>query len=472
MTDELTTKSLSELADLIRAREVSPVEVVEAHLHRIERLNPQLNAVVTLAPDVLEKAREAEALMMRGEALGTLHGVPLTIKDTIETRGLRTTGGSRVRAGYLPERDATTVARVRGAGAIVLGKTNVAEMAAAYDTENPVFGHANNPYDVQRTTGGSSGGEAAAIAACLSPGGLGSDLMGSIRVPAHCCGIAGLKPTNGSVPGDGHLPASEGVASLGAAIGPLARTVRDVRLLFRVIAGMDESRAVSASGELDVRGTRAAWYAFDGVTPVTPETRGAVEAAARALEEAGMIVREERPPGVERGQELWSKLFARAALLQMKEEYRGAEEQAGEFVRYLLDSSKNAEPPSFDEFAHAWMERDLLRSRLLEWMKETPLIIAPVGAMPACVHGTRKISVEGESLSIFRAYSYAQTYNVFGLPAACVPAARTHEGLPLGVQVIGRPFADEAVLAVASLLEERLGGWQPPALSNQTDLRL
>jgi amidase len=450
---------------------------MEAHLRRIERLNPQLNAIVTLAPDALERAREAEAELMRGQLRGALHGVPVTIKDTIETRGLLTTGGSRVRAGYLPERDATAVARLRASGALVLGKTNVAEMAAAYDTENPVFGHANNPYDLKRTTGGSSGGEAAAIAACLSPGGLGSDLMGSARVPAHFCGIAGLKPTTGSVPCDGHIPASEGVASLGAAIGPLARNVEDLRLLFRVIAGADERQAVSAAlpsglNSIDVHGLHAAWYAFDGVTPVTAETREAVEAAARALEAAGMSVREERPPSVERGQELWSKLFARAALVQMKEEYRGAENEAGEFVRYLLDSSKHVAPPSFDEFAQAWMERDLLRARLLEWMKETPFILAPVGAMPACLHGARKVSVEGKSLSIFRAFSYAQTYNVFGLPAACVPAARTREGLPVGVQVIGRPFADEAVLRVAAILEERLGGWQPPALSNQADLRL
>jgi len=296
--------------------------------------------------------------------------------------------------------------------------------------------------------------------------------MGSIRVPAHFCGIAGLKPTSGSVPGDGHLPASEGVTSLGAVIGPLARKVEDVRLLFRVIAGMDESRAVNDVRALDVRAARVAWYAFDGVTPVSAETRGAVSAAVRALEEAGMKVREERPPGVERGQELWSKLFARAALLEMKREYAGAEAEAGEFVRYLLESSKNAEPPAFDEFARAWKERDLLRARLLEWMEETPFILAPVGAMPAFEHGARKVSIEGESLSIFRAFSYAQTFNVLGLPAACVPVARTPEGLPVGVQVIGRPFADEAVLQVAALLEERLGGWQPPALSNQTDLRL
>jgi Asp-tRNA(Asn)/Glu-tRNA(Gln) amidotransferase A subunit family amidase len=294
--------------------------------------------------------------------------------------------------------------------------------------------------------------------------------MGSIRVPAHFCGIAGLKPTTGRVPRGGHLPNSAGVASLGAVVGPLARQVEDLTLVFRVIAGFDEREAVSAPlsgelGEADVRGWRVAWHAFDGVAPVTRETRGAVELAAHALEDAGLSVGEERPPCVERGQDLWSKLFARAAQVQMKEDYAGHEEQAGAFVRYLLDASPGASPPAFEEFARAWTERDRLRARLLEWMKETPLMIAPVGAMPAYEHGVRSVEVEGQALSIFRAFSYAQTWNVFGLPAVAVPVSRTREGLPIGVQVIGRPYAEEAVLAAAAILERSLGGWQPSPLA-------
>lgn len=472
--NELTGQSLVQLAGLIRRRDVSPVEVVEAHLRRIELLNPRLNAIVTLAPDALDRAREAEEALMRGETTGPLHGVPLTVKDTIETRALRTTGGSRRYASYLPSKDAEAVARLRAAGAIIIGKTNVAEMAAAYDTENPLFGPSHNPYDPKRTTGGSSGGEAAAIAACLSAGGLGSDLMGSIRVPAHFCGIAGLKPTTGRVPGGGHLPQSSGPASLGAVIGPMARHLADLLTLFHVIAGFDEREAVSApaplaQGEIDLRGMSVAWHAFDGATPVTKETRGAVEKAAQALEEAGLSVREERPPGVERGGDLWTKLFARAALVEMLEVYRGHVEEAGTFVRYLLDSSADAAPQAFDEYARAWLERDHLRFELAEWMKGTPLIIAPVGAMPAYEKGARKVSVEGQTLSIFRAFTYAQTYNVFGLPAVTVSVGRTHEGLPVGVQIIGRPFAEEMILAAARAIEERLGGWQPPPLALSED---
>src|SRR5258705_13586375 len=207
---DLSSESITRLAELIRAREVSPVDVLQAHLDRIDLLNPQLNAIVTLAPDAMEKAKEAEAAVSRGVALGPLHGVPLTIKDTIETAGLRTTSGSLLRAEFIPQRDAPAVARLKAAGAIVLGKTNPAEMAMDYTADNPVFGRTNNPYDLSLTPGGSSGGEGAAIASCMSPGGIGSDLAGSIRIPSHFCGIAGLKSTTGRIPGECQFPPSTG----------------------------------------------------------------------------------------------------------------------------------------------------------------------------------------------------------------------------------------------------------------------
>src|SRR3989449_2189958 len=234
--DDLIAHSATRLAELIRTRVVSPVEVVEAHLRSIESLNPALNAIVTPARDLLECARKAEEVLMQGNDVGPLHGVPVTIKDTIETAGIRTTSGSRIRENFVPEKDATVVARLKAAGAIILGKTNTPELAIPYETDNPVFGRTNNPYDVERTAGGSSGGEAAAIAACLSPAGIGSDLSGSVRVPAHFCGIVGLKPTGGRVPTDGHVPPVTGPFTLGACIGPMARTVADIRLLFGVIA--------------------------------------------------------------------------------------------------------------------------------------------------------------------------------------------------------------------------------------------
>src|SRR5260370_39040339 len=188
--NELIIESLTKLARLIRTRGASPVEIAEAYLQQIQKLNPMLNAIVTLAPDLMDKAKEAEARVMSSKNLGALHGVPVTIKDTIETAGLRTTSGSAIRAAFIPERDAPAVVRLKAAGAIILGKSNVAEMAMDYTADNPVFGRTHNPYDLSRTPGGSSGGEAAAIASCMSPGGLGSDLAGSIRIPSHFCGIA------------------------------------------------------------------------------------------------------------------------------------------------------------------------------------------------------------------------------------------------------------------------------------------
>ena len=227
MNDELTRLSAARAAELIRGGELSPVDLLKAYLQRIESLNPRLNAVVTLAADAAESAREAEAAVARGGRVGPLHGVPLTVKDTIPVRGVRMTRGSRVGADYVPDEDATAVARLRAAGAIIVGKTNCSELALDYTADNPVFGRTNNPHDLSRSPGGSSGGCAAAVAACLTGASLGSDLAGSVRIPAHFCGVAGLKPTAGRVPGHGHAPPVEGPYALGASLGPLARSVED-----------------------------------------------------------------------------------------------------------------------------------------------------------------------------------------------------------------------------------------------------
>lgn len=462
LSDDLTINSAGQLASLIRARAVSPVEIVEAHLQRIERLNPSLNAIVTLAPDLLDRARAAEAELMSGKEVGPLHGLPITVKDTIDTQSLRTTAGSRLLADNVPDRDATVVARLKAAGAIISGKTNTPEMALPYETDNPIFGRTNNPYELGRTPGGSSGGEAAAIAASLSVAGIGSDLSGSIRVPAHFCGIAGLKPTTGRVPVDGHTPSVTGLLSIGACIGPMARTVADLALLFGVIAD-----AAPEPGDASLRGLRIAWYADDGVAPVTDETRAAVRAAASALSHAGLEVSEEQPPGVSQGARLWTELFSRAASDQLREFYHGREDEAGPKVSMLLanlelETDLPKRISKAEQAATAVLEREHRREDLLRWMKTTPLILAPVGATPAFEHGAQRVTVDGESLSVFRAFSYSQTFNVFGLPSVVVPAGKSAEGLPIGVQIVGRPFEERTVLAAAAAIEEALGGWQRP----------
>ncbi|MFN2406648.1 MAG: amidase [Pyrinomonadaceae bacterium] len=430
----LCAQSLTKLAELLRKREVSAVEVIEAHLKQIERLNPALNAIVTLAPRVSKSSE------------GPLSGVPITVKDTIETAGIRTTSGSRIRADYVPERDAPAVARLKAAGAVVLGKTNAAEMAMDYNADNPVFGRAVHPLDAKLTPGGSSGGEAVAIATHMSPGGLGSDLAGSVRIPAHFCGICGLKPTTGRVPGEGQFPPSSGPYGLGAVIGPLARTVADLRLLFGVLS--NESLV-----ERDLRGARFAWYGDDGVVPVTEETAQAVKNAAKALIDAGLIGEERRPPHIERGNELWLKLFSRASVVQLRQAYAGRENEGGSFVSWRLRTADDAPAPSLDEYIGNWMERDRLREELLRWMETTPLIVAPVGSTPAYEHDTLKVTVKGSTFGTFRAFSYAQAFNVFDLPVVTVPAGRSNNGLPIGVQIVGRPFAEEEVLAAAEIVE-------------------
>jgi Asp-tRNA(Asn)/Glu-tRNA(Gln) amidotransferase A subunit family amidase len=449
--DELVQQSLTTIARLIRQREVSPVEVAEAHLERIAQLNPELNAIVTTAPDVVERARAAEASLLRGDEVGSLHGVPVTVKDTIDTAGLRTTSGSKIRIDYVPETDAPAVARLKAAGAIVLGKTNAAEMAMDYTADNLVFGRTNHHLDAGLTPGGSSGGEAVAIATHMSPGGIGSDLAGSVRIPAHFCGICGLKPTTGRIPGELQFPPSIGPYSLGAVIGPMARSVGDLRLLLGALSKDPFERS-----SFDLRGTRVAWYTDDGVAPVTEETAYAVAAAAAALSDAGLIVEEQRPPHVDRGNEMWLKVFSRASVVQLRTLYRGRESEGGSFVRWRLGTADAIPTPTLDEYIASWMERDRLREELLQWMETTPIIIAPVGATPAYPHDTLKVTVRGSTFGTFRAFSYAQTFSVFDLPVVTVPAGKSNDGLPIGVQIAGTPFAEEMVLAAAEIIEKSL----------------
>ena len=447
--NDLVELSLTTIAGMIQRREVSPVEVAEAHLERIARLNPALNAIVTIAPDVIERARAAEAALLRRDEVGSLHGVPVTVKDTIDTAGLRTTSGSKIRMDYVPQTDAPSVARLKAAGAIILGKTNAAEMAMDYTADNLVFGRTNHHLDAGLTPGGSSGGEAVAIATCMSPGGIGSDLAGSVRIPAHFCGICGLKPTTGRIPGELQFPPSIGPYSLGAVIGPLARNVNDLRLLLGALSKDPFERS-----SFDLRGVRVAWYTDDGVAPVTEETAKAVGDAAAALRDAGLIVEEQRPPHVDRGNEMWLKVFSRASVVQLRSVYKNREGEGGSFVRWRLGTADETPAPTLDEYIAGWMERDRLREELLQWMETTPIIIAPVGATPAYPHDTLKVTVRGSTFGTFRAFSYAQTFSVFDLPVVTVPAGRSNDGLPIGVQIAGTRFAEEMVLAAAEIVEK------------------
>ena len=368
--DSLTYRSAVEMARMIRDKKISPVELVQAHLDRIERLNPQLNAFVSVdSARALEAARKAEAAVLQGATVGPLHGVPVTIKSSIDVAGLRCETGSKLRAGHIAEADAPLVARLKAAGAIVLGNTNVPEMLMAFETDNLLYGRTNSPWDLERTPGGSSGGEAAAIAAGCSAGGVGSDGAGSVRVPAHFSGICGLKPTPGRIPATGHYPPSLGPFALLGVVGPLARTVADLQLLFEAIAGPDKGDACAAPvplrrlSDAEVRKIRIGYFEDDGRTPVTPETRAAVRTAAEALKQQGFEVEPFRPEGLERARQLLWLFFGFGARMLLGKEFEG---RASNQIPALMQYALQAPLLTAEELLNAWMERDQLVIGLAE----------------------------------------------------------------------------------------------------------
>jgi len=468
---DLTYLAAIEMAQMIRSKRISPVELVRAHLDRAEKLHPQLNAMVHLERDrALEQALAAEQAVMRGERLGPLHGVPVTIKSSIDVAGLRCEAGTKLRAGCVPEKDAPLVARLKAAGAVILGNTNVPEMLMAYETDNVLHGRTNNPWDLTRTPGGSSGGEAAAIAAGCSAAGVGSDGGGSIRVPAHFSGICGLKPTPGRIPATGHFPPCVGpFAGLGV-VGPMARRVRDLEALLKVMAGPDEGDVCSApvpfrpASEDEVRRLRIGYFEDDGETTVTPETRAAVRAAAKALEQQGLEVEPFRPEGLEHARQVWWTLFGLAGGLVLGPILAGHESELSPILREFV-AMVAAEPPlTLDCLLNALIERDQCRTRLLEQMQKFPILLCPVCAIPAFRHGERAWMIDGQTVNYLDAMRYTQWFNLTGNPAAVVPVGRSPEELPIGVQVVGRPWEEEVVLAVAARIEQACGGWQKPPL--------
>ena len=466
---ELIFNSATKLAEMIRNKQVSPVEVVEAHIRRIEEVNPKLNAFVTTTFERARgEARSAELRITRGESVGPLHGVPVSIKDTFETAGVRTVAGSRLLEDHIPDRDAPVVARLKRAGAIILGKTNVPEFAMDFRSENLVFGRTSNPWDLGRVPGGSSGGEAAAIASGCSPAGVGSDLGGSIRVPSHFCGIVGLKPTPGRVPVTGHIPVCVGPFALGNSNGPLARRIEDLGLMLTVLAGFDAGDPQSAPvpvrdyRQIDPRKLRVMWYTNDGFAPVTQATRQTVERAAKALADRGLELAERRPAGIERAFELWYGFLGQAGVPGIVKMYEGREELMGPLMQAL---KAIVQPQTNEQFLDAWTGRDVLRASVVTEMMDYPIILAPVAAIPAFEHDHKGgFTVEGHEVEYLAAFSYTMTFNVLGLPGAVVPCGRSPEGLPIGVQIVGRPFEEETVLAVAAVLEEALGGYQRPPI--------
>ena len=459
--DELIFSSAKNMAEAMRDKKVSAVEVVDAHIKRIKEINPKLNGVVQLSAEkARSEAREADAALARGELKGPLHGVPMTTKDSIAIAGMISTAGTLGRKSHVSQEDATVVARLRGAGAIMLGNTNVPELCLAGESDNLIYGASSNPYDLSRTPGGSSGGEAANIAAGGSAAGLGSDVGGSIRWPAHCCGLAGLQPTVGRVPRTGHWPPLSGALDSLFEIGPLARYVEDLELVLGVISGVDGRdphivpMPLSDPGKVDIKSLRVAFFTDNGVLAPSPETAEVIKTAAKVLSDAGASVEEARPDGIENTYDIFMRLV---------------DADAGESIRHLLDEVgttethyllggfiSQSEPLSAFEFGGLLARLDEHRSSMLQFMETHDVIICPVNANPAMRHGT--------SHETFSGFTYTSQFNLTGWPASVVRGGTSSDGLPIGVQAAAAPWREDVALAVAKHLEEALGGWQRPPL--------
>ena len=458
--NELYYRSACEIARAVREKEISAVEAVEMHLRRIEEVNPALNAVVSLAADrAMDEARAADARRAEGGPLGALHGVPVTIKDSIETAEILTTGGTQGLARHVPERDAPVVARLRNAGAIVLGKTNTPELTLGGETDNLLFGRTCNPYRLDRTPGGSSGGAASIIAAGGAALDLGSDVGGSIREPAHFCGIVGIKPTTGRVPRTGHIPLSYGALDTFAQIGPMARRVEDIELALGIVCGVDwEDPSVvpmplGESSALVLERLRVASYTDNGLIAPTAEIAGAVNDAAAALASGGVDVVSAVPEAIPDAVALIPRIRSAEGGAPVRNALdRAGTRQPGPHLAYALDFPA---PPPGNVLSDLLVELDRVRARMLSFMRDFDAILCPISPWCAPEHGF-------EPEERYTAWSHAMTYNVTGWPGVTVRAGTGDDGLPIGVQVVARPWREDVAFALARRIEAALGGYRPP----------
>ncbi|MGC2620178.1 MAG: amidase [Acidobacteriaceae bacterium] len=467
----VTLKPATEQLAMLRSRAITPLELAEEHIRQIQRLNPQLNALVDFdAERVRALARKVKLGASNGAGAGPLAGLPVTVKSSISVAGYRCEIGSVLNKGSRPDQNAVVVDRLIAAGTVVLGTTNCPEFLMAYETENLLYGSTRNPWNLEHTAGGSSGGEAAAIAAGLSAGGLGSDSGGSVREPAHFTGICALKPTAGRVPAAGHLPPCLGPFTFLGAIGPMARTVGDVELLFATLSGQDATDASSAPVQSrkvtpeEAKRTPIGWFTDDGLVPVTAETRAAVEAAAQALERQGFKIEPFRPQALEAARQLWWTFFMQCGAMLYASTIRGREQELSPTFRDFLALARAETPLTADSLLEAWVEADKVRARLLAEMRAYPLLLCPVCSVPAFKPFERSWMVEGTAVEYLDAMRYTQWFNLLGGPAAVVPVAQSAEGLPIGVQIAGRPYADELVLTVAAGVEGAFG-YEPPRMA-------
>jgi Asp-tRNA(Asn)/Glu-tRNA(Gln) amidotransferase A subunit family amidase len=453
----------------IRSREISIAEVVEQHLSRIAKLQPKLNPFVHIDVEGAKKqAHQRDESLVHREEIRPLHGIPVSVKSCIDVAGWPCPAGSLLRKQVVPAASAPIVERLIRAGAIPIGNTNTPEFLMAYETDNRILGKTSNPWNLDYSAGGSSGGEAAAIAAGLSAGGIGSDGGGSIRVPAHFCGICGLKPTPGRIPGAGHFPQGNSAFGWLGVCGPMARTVSDVRELFEAMSGLDFFDALTVPFRArpvpdgEIQGLRIGMLETTEFSTVTPESQDAVQKAARLLSELGFVLAPFRLENAERLLELWWFFFGIVIGELFRTLVAGKEQSLSPMFQEYLEMTRRESPMSMQEFVEKCTARDLERGKVLQAMENVPILLSSVCSGPAFRHG------EGhwrEGLGYRETMRQAQWPNLAGFPGISVPMSKTSNGLPIGVQLIGRPFEEELLLAVAERLEEARGPWEPPHIA-------
>lgn len=457
MTRDIIFSDATRLAELIRTKQLSPVEVVRAHLDRIEAVDPKVNAIVTIAEDALDAAAAAEAAVLAGEEHGPLHGVPFTVKDSIDTAGVLTQRGSPIFRGRVPDADATSVARMKKAGAILLAKTNLPEFSYWIESDNLLTGRSNNPWNLDRTPGGSSGGESAAIAAGMSPLGLGTDLAISVRGPAAQTGIVSLKATHGRVPMTGIWPRAP---RRFWHVGPMARSVRDLALTLSQLAGPDGQDAFATStvpfdaglGAAPDRKLRVGWMVGPGFGPIDTDVAATVRAAAEALKDAGHQVEEVRIPALERDFAL--DVFNKLHVMEMKPAFREATAGRSDTEIYTMARTMLSLPDTtMEDYVAAEQAAERLRDGYAAYFRQYDALITPVLPVPAHKHGIRDLVVDGETVDLTYLQGATVPLNVTGLPGLSMRFGTSRDGLPINVQIVGSWQAESTILHVASLLE-------------------
>ncbi len=460
---ELVNAPLRQIAAAIASGEVTSETITRAFLDRIEAVNGPLNAVVCMdAETALKRANNADAALKAGDLRGPLHGVPITLKDSLDTIDHVTTWGTTGRREVRPGADATCVARLRDAGAVVLGKTNTPEFTLSFETDNLVYGQTSNPYDQSLTPGGSSGGAAAIIAAGGSPFDVGTDTGGSIRLPAHFCGIVGLKPTTGRIPCTGNALPTSGLLAPLSQPGPMGRFVDDIAYTLPVMAGPDnqDPNAVDAvlhdPDAVDVDDLRIAWHADNGIRTPSADIVRAVTDAVDRLRESGHEVTESRPPGLEMAYFIMNRVFGADGgdLIEMLIEDAHTTDVSPALQNSL--ASHRAQPDMNQrEFAQVMMLWHNYKSSMLSFFNDFDVLLCPVNASTAIPHGTTR-EIDG--------YSYTAAYNLTGWPGLVVRAGTDSAGLPIGIQILARPFREDQCIAVGRVLESLLGDMPGPQI--------